>query len=356
MPTPRRSGWPTPDWPASAAVTGGPARALEAVRGPGPGAAARGYLSGARADLQSSARGLPVRTARSRVLADLAMLALGADDLRRAAELAELALVEAGADRTADGPGAGGSQRGRHEPGPARSGGSAGEPQRSAAYTELGDSRGAARILDARAMATFLHGDIRTGTELLDRAAHLFEDSGDLMRTVTPRSTRGHGLVLLDQAAAGLADARRALEIARTLGHPEGQAYALWHCAEALAVLGRADEAVAAGEEARSIGHTDRPSRLDGDVLAGHRSGSTGRRGPRGSPSSVRAVLALANHLDLFACWAAARAALVHVALGPIRRRGAPGRSRAGSRTGTGPARGAVGRRRIGGGSRRRLS
>ena len=35
------------------------------------------------------------------MLADLAMLALGADDLRRAAELAELALVEAGTDRAA---------------------------------------------------------------------------------------------------------------------------------------------------------------------------------------------------------------------------------------------------------------
>ena len=56
-------------------------------------------------------------------------------------------------------------------------------------------------------MATFLDSDIRRGTELLDRAAHLFADSGDLMRLVTPRSTRGHGLVLLGRAADGLLDA-----------------------------------------------------------------------------------------------------------------------------------------------------
>jgi len=165
-------------------------------------------------------------------------------------------------------------------------------------------------------MATFLHGDIRTGTELLDRAAHLFEDSGDLMRTVTPRSTRGHGLVLLDQAASGLADARLALGIARTLGHPEGQAYALWHCAEALAVLGQGQEAVAAGDEARTLA-----TRIDhrGWTATAWRAIGLGRQVAGDLEAALAAYeqsLARANHLDLFACWAAARAALVHVALG----------------------------------------
>jgi DNA-binding SARP family transcriptional activator/tetratricopeptide (TPR) repeat protein len=212
----------------------------------------RGSLVGARADLQEALEGYRSGPDRSRVLADLAMLALGADDLRRAAQLAELALVEAGADRAAGAHALEVASVADMNVGrPDRAGTRA--SQALARYTELGDSRGAARILDARAMAAFLDVDIRTGTELLDRAAHLFEDSGDLMRTVTPRSTRGHGLVLLNRAADGLADARRALEIARSLGQPEGQAYALWHCAEALAGLGRAEEAVAAGEEARAL-------------------------------------------------------------------------------------------------------
>ena len=275
----------------------------------------RGSLSGARADLQAALEGYRSGPARSRVLADLAMLALGADDLRRAAELAELALVEAGADRAAaaralEVASVADMNLGRSDRAEARA------SEALARYTELGDSRGAARILDARAMATFLESDIRTGTELLDRAAHLFEDSGDLMRTVTPRSTRGHGLVLLDHAAAGLADARQALEIARTLGHPEGQAYALWHCAEALAVLGQADEAVAAGEEARALA-----TRIDhrGWTATAWRAIGLGRQVAGDLEAALAAYeqsLALADHLDLFACWAAARAALVQVALG----------------------------------------
>ena len=59
----------------------------------------QGVLGGARADLQLALEGYRSGPDRSRVLADLAMLAVGADDPRRAAELAELALVEAGPDR-----------------------------------------------------------------------------------------------------------------------------------------------------------------------------------------------------------------------------------------------------------------
>jgi DNA-binding SARP family transcriptional activator/tetratricopeptide (TPR) repeat protein len=274
-----------------------------------------GSLSGARADLQAALEGYRSGPARSRVLADLAMLALGADDPRRAAELAELALVEASTDRRAAARALEvASVADMNLDRPDRAEARANEAL--ARYTELGDSRGAARILDARAMATFLEANIRTGTELLDRAAHLFEDSGDLMRTVTPRSTRGHGLVLLDHAVAGLADARQALEIARTLGHPEGQAYALWHCAEALAVLGRADEAVAAGNQARALA-----TRIDhrGWTATAWRAIGLGRQAAGDLEAALAAYqqsLALADHLDLFACWAAARAALVQVALG----------------------------------------
>ena len=59
--------------------------------------------------------------------------------------------------------------------------------------------------------------------------------------------------MLLDRAADGLLDADAALDIARTLGHPEGQAYALWHRGEALAALGCAELALSAGTEALAI-------------------------------------------------------------------------------------------------------
>ena len=106
---------------------------------------------------------------------------------------------------------------------------------------------------------------------------------------VTPRSTRGHGLVFADRPADGLAETDAALRLARDLDAPEGQAYALWHRSEALSALGRTDEAEADAREALR----DRPgrgaSRLDrdrapgaGDRPADRRRAGRGRGGVRG--------------------------------------------------------------------------
>ena len=43
-------------------------------------------------------------------------------------------------------------------------------------------------------------------SRLFGRVARLFADSGELLRAVTPRSTRGHGLVFAGEPAAGLAE------------------------------------------------------------------------------------------------------------------------------------------------------
>ena len=145
------------------------------------------------------------RPARSRRLARLAMLTFGAQDLRQAAELAELAVVEAGADDGRAGVRAGDRGHPGHEPGAARTGP---RPRRNTAlrlYRRHGDARGVARILDGRAMATFLDGRITEGVAVFGRVAQLFADSGDLLRVVTPRSTRGHGLVFIGRPADGLA-------------------------------------------------------------------------------------------------------------------------------------------------------
>ena len=275
----------------------------------------KGDLVGARADLGTALHDAGPGPRRAILLAELAMLVSGSDDLLRAAELAELAVVEAGSDAAAQARALEVAsvidmnldRAGRSE-------------QRATAalrqFSRLGDSHGAARILDARAMATFLDSDIRRGTELLDRAAHLFADSGDLMRLVTPRSTRGHGLVLLGRAAEGLADADAALEVARSLGHPEGQAYALWHRGEALAALDQPEQALAAGTEALTIatriGHR-------GWTATSWRTIGLAEQGAGEPVAALQAFersLAAAEHLDLFACWAAARAALMNLELG----------------------------------------
>jgi len=187
-----------------------------------------------------------------------------------------------------------------------------------ALYERLGDTNGMARILDARAMAQFLDGDVRGGGAALRRAADLFEDSGDLVRLVTPRSTAGHALVFAGLAEQGLGQVTAALELARTLGHPEGQAYALWHRAEALAALGRGEEAAAEAGDALAI--ATRIGHRGWTATAWRAVGIAGQQ--RGEQDEAlhafRSSLAVSEHLGLFASWAAARAAMV------LASRGAP--------------------------------
>jgi tetratricopeptide (TPR) repeat protein len=187
-----------------------------------------------------------------------------------------------------------------------------------ALYQRIGDAKGTARVLDGRAMATFLDGQITRGTELLQRAANLFEDSGDLVHVITPRSTAGHGLVFGGDASAGLAHASSALELTRTLGHPEGETYALWHCAEAHAVLRHADEALAAGQDAlataQRLGHR-------GWTATAWRAVGIAQQSAGDLVAALHAFecsLETSQHLNLFASWAAARCALVLVALGRL--------------------------------------
>ncbi len=277
----------------------------------------RGDIAGARSDLQAALGARRAGPDRAVLLAELAGLASGADDLLRASELAELAVIEAAGDAPVRAKALEvASVIDMNLDLPERSAERAGEAL--AIYRRCGDSRGAARILDARAMATFLAGDVRTGTDLLHRAANLFEDSGDLMRMITPRSTRGHGLVFQNRAADGLVDTTRALEMSDRLGHPEGRAYALWHRAEALAALGEASEAIdngtAALQIARQIGHR-------GWTATAWRAIGIGRQAAGETDAALECFtrsLESSDHLDLFGSWAAARSAMVLTALGRL--------------------------------------
>ncbi|HEX9697283.1 MAG TPA: BTAD domain-containing putative transcriptional regulator [Actinomycetota bacterium] len=180
---------------------------------------------------------------RARTLASMAMFAAGSDDYGRAAELSELALQEAGDDQRALaealyvasivdmnlGQLARAEQRADEALGH---------------FELLGDDEGVANILDGKAMATFMAGRIADGVAAFDRVARLFTDAHDLARVVTPRSTKGHGMIFMCRPADGLVEIDEALRIAVSLGEREGEAYARWHRSEALAALGRADEAV----------------------------------------------------------------------------------------------------------------
>jgi tetratricopeptide (TPR) repeat protein len=280
--------------------------------------AAHGDVEGALADLRAALDASGPGADRSRRLSRLAMVTMGARDPGRAAELAELALVEAGGD---DGARSVALETaaildmnlGRPERAAARAG------DALALHRRRGDGPGVARILDGRAMATFLDGRITEGVGLFDRVATLFEDSGDLLRAVTPRSTRGHGLLFLGRAADGLADTSAALQLARDLDAPEGQAYALWHRSEVLSGLGRAEEGEADAREAlriaRRVAHRGWTATAWMSLgLALHRQGRLDE-----AAAALRTAGEVAGDgLTLFASMSAARAALVAVAQGRL--------------------------------------
>jgi tetratricopeptide (TPR) repeat protein len=246
------------------------------------------------------------------------MLTMGAQDPVRAAELAELALVEAGDDAAARAVALETAaildvNLGRAERAAERA------DAALALFRSLGDGAGVARILDGRAMAAFLDGRITEAVGSFGRIAELFEDSGDLLRVVTPRSTRGHGLVFRAEPAAGLAETSAAVQLATDLGTPEGRAYALWHRSEALSALGRAVEAEADAREAlavaRKVGHrgwTATAWRALGIALQGQ------QRLDDAAAAFGESAQAAGETLTLFASWAAARCALVAVACGRL--------------------------------------
>jgi tetratricopeptide (TPR) repeat protein len=168
-------------------------------------------------------------------------------------------------------------------------------------------------------MATFLDGGIADAVEVFARVAQLFTDSGELLRVVTPRSTRGHGLVFMGRPGEGLTETTAALRLARDLDAPEGQAYALWHRSEALSGLGRAAQAEADAREALAIattlGHRGWMAtayRALGIALA-----SRGELDDAADSFTASAAVA-GESLGLFASWAAAQAALVAIARGEL--------------------------------------
>jgi len=280
--------------------------------------ARRGDLPGARSDLREALIAEPDLAARSGLRARLAMLYSGAEDVDRAAGLAELAVLDAGDDPAA---------LARALEVAAIVDMNREQPDRSARrfdralelYQERHDAAGAARILDGRAMATFLDGRIPAALELFSQVADLLTDSGDLLHVVTPASTAGHALVFGADPAAGLVRTTAALELARSLGHAEGVTYALWHRSEALAALGDADEAAGCAREALAVagriehrGWTATALRALGIALR------TGGDLPGAAEAFRRSLDTASGGLTLFSSWAAAQLALTVLAGGDL--------------------------------------
>ena len=202
-----------------------------------------GDLAGARDDLRALLALHDPGAQRSRVLTRMARLASGPEDFAVAADLVELALAEAAED-----------DRTRAE---ALTTGAIvamnlNDLERAEArfdealglFQRLGDARGAADILDGRAMSAWAAGRIREAAEAMDHVARLFRDVGELMRVGFPRASRGTLLHWMARPAEGLADADEALGLERTLGHVDGECYALCSRSGTLLGLARVPEAL----------------------------------------------------------------------------------------------------------------
>lgn len=279
--------------------------------------AALGRLDEARADLQQALREAREGPERAGLLTRLALMSLGADHVRRAEELAEMALLEAGGDRVARARALAVAavvdmNQGRSERSRERS------DEALGLFRDMGDAGGVAGILDARAMARFLDGDVAGAVTAFHHVARGFEDAGQLLRVITPRSTRGHALAFADRAEEGLADVEAASHLAEALGHVEGQAYAAWHRSEILTALGRVDDAAAAAATALATA-----SRI------GHRGWTATAHLARGSAfaasgddeaavDAFRSALELSESLPLFQGWAAARLARLELRRGRL--------------------------------------
>lgn len=274
-------------------------------------------LAGARDDLRVALTLAHEGPVRARLLTRLAGMSSGSDDLVRAANLVELALTEAGDDPIA---------RARALAAGAiidmnlerRSRAQRRYDEALALYERAGDARGVADILDARAMAIFLDGEVDTAIDAFEQVAQLFADSGNLLRIVTPRSTRGHALVFAGQPERGLVDAEAAVELANSLGHVEGESGARWIHSEALTAIGMVDKAIEAAGKAASLA-----------AQVGHRGWSATAARALGvaheaagdlvaAEAAFRRSLELSTHFPLFACWAHARLGLVLIARGQL--------------------------------------
>ncbi len=254
---------------------------------------------------------------RARTLASLAMFAAGSDDYERAAGLVDLALTDAGRDARAKAEALYvGSIVDMNL-------GDLGRADRRAdealcLFEELEDADGVANILDGRAMALFMSGHVSDAVAAFDRVANLFAEAGELARVVTPRSTRGHGLVFMAEPAGGLAEAERALDLAVSLGEREGEGYALWHRSEALAALGRSDDAVRGARASLAIAEELQHREWTAAALRALALASRAAGDLSAAEEAYRHGLTVSAGIPLFQTWHAAGLASVLLTAGRV--------------------------------------
>ncbi len=278
--------------------------------------ARKGNIQGARDDLRAALAARDPGPERSRLLTRMAMLISGSEDYLHAGELVELALTEAGADAGARAEAlavgaivdANTNRLGQAE---ARC------AEALLLFEQIGNARGVASILDARATVALGQGRIREAAEMFGSVARLFQDSGMLLRVGTAGTNRGLGLVFMDRAQEGLAAIEEALALERLLGNGEGEVWSVGIRSLALA-LGRSDGAREVAEAAlamaRRLGH--RELTAGGLLMVGIACQTAGDLAQ--AEASFREAVQTGRDMPIYSSWAAARLACVLIAQGDL--------------------------------------
>jgi tetratricopeptide (TPR) repeat protein len=266
----------------------------------------QGMLAGARADLKAALEYSDDAVTRSQVLAELAILEARSVSMARGEELVDLAIAEAHGQPEALGQAlaagaiidlpAGNLTRAERRFRQARR-----------LLEQAGESRGMTRLLYWQAMASYTNGRLQETVTLLGHLAHLPVMPVEVLRLGSPRAIRGHVLAFMAEAEAGLEEINETLGWAEAVGYRAVQAECLWHRSEALASLGRADEAAESAEEALTIAtrirhETCTAAALRGLGIAWEAAGILDR-----AESAFRRSLRAAEGNAIFTSWASAR-------------------------------------------------
>jgi len=279
--------------------------------------ARRGNLTEARDDLRAATALVAPGPGRARLFARLAVLTSGLEDYLQAGELVEMALTEAlsGSRARAEALAVGAiidANTGRLDRAGTRS------DEALDLFMQMGDARGVAGVLDARATSMLVQGRLREAVDTFSRAADLFQGSGQLLRLGTTQAMRAFSLVLTGRTDEALAQAEAVVELARLLGCVEGEGFALTMRGFALAALGRPEEATRQLEDtlvlARRFGH--REYTLATLLFLSIAQQATGH--VQEAEANLREALELAERLPLFSPWVSARLASVLIAQGAL--------------------------------------
>jgi tetratricopeptide (TPR) repeat protein len=184
-------------------------------------------------------------------------------------------------------------------------------------FEQIGDADGVADVLDTRVNIA-VHANPLPAAPMLDHVARLFKDAGRLLRVGTLRSNYGYVLMQMGRFEEALSNVEEALDLERTLAHPEGEAYCLWHRSEALASLGRVQEARESAEDAlaiaRRLGHREwTAAALRGLGVVCLAAGDLD-----GAEQAFRKCLDAATRIPIFSSWAASGLARALIARGDL--------------------------------------